>query len=200
MYRGSGPRILPLIIIILVVALVIAALVSIGRVIFTSNSNTSSAPESTDAVLTAVRNTAADRSVRWTVRGPIVADEEFRSYQITISPTGRTYVTYSGYLDQVNDTKTYPNNERAYEEFVYALDKAGIGQTRNIKNTDFRGVCATDGFVYVFDTFSGDNADHTLWTSSCKDSKGSMSAKVPQIHALFANQIPDFNPIFTNTY
>jgi hypothetical protein len=199
MYRGSGPRILPLIIVILVVALVIAALVSIGRVIFTSG-NTSSAPESTDAVLSAVRNTGVDRSVRWTVRGPIVADEDFRSYQITVSPTERTYVTYSGYLDHVNDTKTYPNNERAYEEFVYALDKAGIGQTKNAKDTDFRGVCATDGFAYVFDTLSGNTADHTLWTTSCKGSKGSMAANVAQVHALFVNQIPDFNPLFTGTY
>lgn len=199
MYRGSGPRILPLIIIILVVALVIAAIVSIGRVFFTSG-NTSNAPESTDAVLTAVHDTSGGRGVRWTVRGPIVADENFRSYQIQISETERTYTTYSGYLDQVINTKTYPNNERAYEQFVYALDKAGIGQTRNAKDTDFRGVCATDGFAYVFDTLHGESADHTLWTTSCRGSQGSMSANVAQIHALFANQIPDFKPLFTRTY
>ena len=199
MYRGSGPRILPLIIVILVVALVIAALVSIGRIFFTSGS-TSTTTESTDSVLTAVHNTDSDRGVRWTVRGPIVADEKFRSYQIEITPTARTYTTFSGYLDQVIEAKTYPNNDRAYEQFVYALDKADIGQTRNAKDTDFRGVCATDGFAFVFDTLSGDNADHTLWTTSCKGSRGSMGADVPQIHALFVNQIPDFKPLFNGTF
>lgn len=199
MYRGSGPRILPLIIIILVVALVIAALVSIGRIFFTG-SNTSNAPESTESVLSSVHDTSGVRGVRWTVRGPIVADENFRSYQIQISSSERTLTTYSGYLDQVVETKTYANNNRAYEQFVYALDKAGIGQTRNAKDTDFRGVCATDGFAYVFDTLNGESADHTLWTMSCKGSKGSMGANVAQIHALFVNQIPDFKPQFNNVY
>lgn len=199
MYRGSGPRILPLIIIILVVALVIAALVSIGRIFFT-NSNTTNTPQSTESVLASVHDTSGGRGVRWTVRGPIVADEKFRSYRIEISATDRTYTTYSGYLDQVIDTKTYPNNQRAYEQFIYALDKANIGQTRNAKDTDFRGVCATDGFAFIFDTLQGESSDHTLWTTSCKGSKGSMSASVPQVHALFVNQIPDFKPLFTRTY
>lgn len=191
---------MPLIIIILIVALVIAALVSVGRLFFTGGSSTSKAPDSTESVLTALHDTSDGHAVRWTVRGPIVADEKFRSYQIEVTPNERSYTTYAGYLDQAIATKTYPNNTQAYEQFVYALDKAGVGQTRNIKDTDYRGVCATDGFAYVFETLNGGSADHTLWTSSCNGSKGSLAANVSQVHALFANQIPDFKPLFTATY
>jgi hypothetical protein len=191
---------MPIIIIILVVAFVVAGLVSLGRLFFTGNGSTTTTPESTESVLTSVKNTENGRSVSWTVRGPIVADEKFRSYQITVSPSERKFVTYSGYLDQVTDSKSFTNNQKAYEQFVYALDKAGIGQTHNAEDTDFRGVCATDGFVYIFNTLNGESSDHTLWTSSCKGSKGTKGANVTQVHALFVNQIPDFKPIFSQIY
>lgn len=202
MYRGSGPRIFPIIVVILVIALVVAALVSVGRMIFAGGGTSSSdAGETTDAMVAALRDTGDGRAVRWTVRGPIVADENFRSYQITVSSSKRTFTIYSGYLDQVLDTKTYGNNTAGYEQFVYALDKANAGVTRKAKDADFRGVCATQGFAYKFETMSGtDNADHTLWTTSCSGSKGTMTANVGQIQALFVNQIPDFKPVFNNIY
>ncbi|OYX36905.1 hypothetical protein B7Z00_04260, partial [Candidatus Saccharibacteria bacterium 32-50-10] len=66
------------------IALVIAALVSVGRMIFSGgDSSESSSSESTANVVAALQNINDSRGVRWTVRGPIVADEDFRSYQIT---------------------------------------------------------------------------------------------------------------------
>ncbi len=201
MYRGSGPRIFPIIVVILVIALVIAALVSVGRMVFTGgDSSESPSGESTASVVDALQNINDSRAVRWTVRGPIVADEDFRSYQITISPTERKFITYAGYLDQIVDVKSYSNNTEAYEQFVYALDKANVGATREASDEDFRGVCATQGFAYKFETLSGDTPDHTLWTTTCKGSKGTMSANATQVHALFVNQIPDFKPVFTQIY
>ena len=200
MYRGSGPRIFPLIVIILVVALVVAALVSVGRIIFSGNSTPTTTSQNKETLAAAVLNTGDSRSVRWTVRGPIVADENFRSYQITVSPTSRIYVVYSGYLDQVVSTKTLNNNKKAYEQLVYALDKAEISKTRTAKDEDFRGVCATQGVAYMFETMASDKVDQTIWSSSCKGSKGTMTANAAQVQALFVNQIPDFKPIFTEIY
>lgn len=197
MYRGSGPRIFPIIVVILVVALIIAALVSVGRMLFTGGDGSTGSGDAATGVVDALRNTSDGRAVRWTVRGPIVADEKFRSYQITVSPSERVFVTYSGYLDQVIDTKTYPNNTAGYEQFVYALDKTGLGKVRNAPDEDLRGACATNGFAYMFETLSNGTTNNTLWTTSCKGTKGTLTAKVPQVHALFANQIPDFEPIFT---
>lgn len=201
MYRGSGPRIVPLIAVIIIVALIIAAIVTAGKMLLGGTKSTSNSTNTgTSAIADAVLDRADSRSVRWTVRGPIVGDEKFRSYQIVVSPSKRVYTTYSGYLDQVLDTKSYDNNAKAYEEFVYALDNANISTTRNTNDADFRGVCATQGVAYMFETLSGDTADHTLWSSTCKDSKGNLGADPLKVQALFVNQIPDFKSQFNTIY
>lgn len=202
MYRGSRPRILPIIVVIVIVALVVAAIVTAGRMLFSGSGNTSQEDKKTTSsvIEQAVLAQDSNRAVRWTVRGPIVGDEKFRSYQIIISPSTRTYVTYSGYLDQVIDTKTYSNNVKAYEQFVYALNKTDIAKARDTKDADLRGVCATNGLAYEFETLVNDDPDHTMWSSTCKDSKGTMTADPLQVQALFVNQIPDFRPLFTKIY
>lgn len=199
MYRGSSPRILPLIIVILIVALVIAALVTIGRMVFSGGSQSTSNQDK-DTVSKSVLDTSSTRSVRWTVRGPIVANEKFRSYQITVSPTLRDYTVYSGYLSEPIEVKTYTNNQAAYEQFVFALNNADVGTVRTADDTDIRGVCATGGLAYTFETLGNDTPDHSLWSSTCKGSPGSLGANALQIQALFVNQIPDFKPQFTSVY
>lgn len=199
MYRGSGPKILPLIIVIIVIALVIAALVTIGRMVF-GGTQQSTTTDQTASLTSAVLDTTAARSVRWTVRGPIVATENYRTYQITIGPSERSYIVYSGYLETPLETKVYTNSTVAYEQFVYALDKAGITKSRDVADTDIRGVCATDGLAYTFETLANTTADHTLWSSTCKNSQGNLAANPLQIQALFTNQIPDFKSLFTSVY
>lgn len=197
MYRGDKPKIFPIIVIIIVIALVVAAIASVVRMIATSgNQTTDDSAQKTDSISDQVRNTDATSSVRWTVRGPIVADENFRSYQIEISPGKRTYTVYQGYLDKKVSEKVYENNQQAYEEFVFALDKADIDQTRDVTDDDMRGVCATAGRLYTFETLSSDTMKSRIWTSTCAGSPGSMQADVSKIHALFVNQIPDFEPLF----
>lgn len=202
MYRGSRPRILPIIVVIVIVALVVAAIVTVGRMLFSGNGDTSQDNKKTTSsvIEQAVLAQDSDRAVRWTVRGPIVGDEKFRSYQIIISPSTRTYITYSGYLDQVIDTKSYSNNVKAYEQFVYALNKTDIAKARDMKDADLRGVCATNGLAYEFETLMNDDPDHAMWSSTCKDSQGTMTANPLQVQALFVNQIPDFHPLFTKIY
>lgn len=198
MYRGSNPRIFPIIIVVLVIALVIAAVFSVGRMIFFSNS--SSQDKATDSISSSLVDTDEGRSVRWAVRGPIVANEKFQSYQITVSPTSRSYTVYTGYLDQVVLTHSYENNRQAYEQFVYALAKADVTNTRNAADNDIRGACATQGLAFVFETAKDGTADQSEWTTTCAGSKGTMTAKPAQVQALFVNQIPDFSPIFDEIY
>lgn len=200
MYRGSGPRVLPIIIVIIVIALIVAAIVTVGRLVIGGSGSSDSKKTAANSLQESILDRSAKRSVRWTVRGPIVADEKFRSYQITISPSSRTYITYSGYLDQVMDTKTYDNNAKAYEEFVYALDKANAGATRSAKDAEFRGVCATQGLAYMLETVNNSEVDNSVWSSSCKDSAGTMGADPLKLQALFVNQIPDFQPLFSKVY
>ena len=127
-----------------------------------------------------------------TVRGPLVANEEFHSYQVTIDQSERSLVTYQGYLEQSIGSKSYGNNLKAYEQFVYALDKANfmLGDELTGDKNDTRGICAT-GLVYEFEVIDAASTVKRLWTSTCKGSPGSLKASVTQIKSLFLKQIPD---------
>ena len=201
MYRGNGPRIFPIIVVIIVIALIIAALVSVARMVFFSGGDDTSKTTGDQKVniRDEVLRTVDGRGVRYTVRGPIVADENFRSYQITVTPSSRSMTVYRGYLENPIETKTYDNNTRAYEQFVYALDKADIAKTRDTKEEDLRGVCANNGRAYKFEIMSDGDTKNSIWTSTCDGSKGTMAANMIQVHQLFANQIPDFTPVFDKT-
>jgi hypothetical protein len=196
MYKGNSSRILPVLLILIVVAIAIAGLVSVGRMIFGGDQ---SDPNQVDVGREALLNTSVDRNVRMTVRGPIVADEAFRSYQVTVSPSTRRLVTYSGYLENTLETKQYSNNVKAYEQFVHALDKANMmkGDELEGERDDTRGICAT-GNVYEFEVMRGDSSVKRLWTSTCKGSPGSFKASVDQVESLFLEQIPDSRDVLRN--
>jgi len=189
MYRGNSSRVLPVILVLIVIAIAIAALVSAGRAIFGGDQTTQT---QVDVGRDALLNTTLNHSVRMTVRGSIVADENFRSYQVAVNPSNRSLTTYSGYLDQPLSTKQYGNNVKAYEEFVYALDKANFmkGEAFTGEKDDTRGLCAT-GKVYEFEVLNGSNVVKRLWTTTCKGSVGSLKASVVQLETLFHSQIPD---------
>lgn len=186
-YRTS--RIAPIILVIIIIIVAIAAIVSLARVVFFSGSSTTTV---VDASRDALLSTTEGRSVSMTVRGPIVADEKFHSYQIDISPTGRSIKTYTGYLDSIIASNSLVNSVAAYEQFVYALDKADLADGVELlgDRNDVRGVCAT-GRVYEFGILNNGQSVKTLWTSTCKGSKGSLKGSVTQLTSLFVSQIPD---------
>ncbi len=189
MYRGDRARIFPVIIVLVVIAIAIAALVSVGRAIFGGGDQPTA---TTDTSQQALLNSSDTHSVRMTVRGKIVADENFRSYQVLITPSSRTLTTYSGYLAQPIASSQLGNNVKAYEEFTHALDKANLtkGTAFSGDQDDIRGTCAT-GLVYEFDVMDNNNAVKHLWTSDCKGSPGSLKASVKQLQSLFLGQVPD---------
>lgn len=189
MYKGNSSRIVPILLVLVVVAIAIAGLVSVGRMVFGGDQNND---EQVDVGRDALLSTSVDRSVRMTVRGPIVADEAFRSYQITVTPTKRQFVTYSGYLESPLETKQYSNNNKAYEQFVHALDKANMmnGEAFEGEQDDTLGICAT-GNVYEFEVLRADSSVKRLWTSTCRGSSGSFKASVDQVESLFVQQVPD---------
>lgn len=196
MYKGNSSRILPILLVLIVVAIAIAGLVSLGRMVFGGDQTDQT---QVDVGRDSLLNTSVDRSVRMTVRGPIVAEEEFRSYQVTVSSTSRLLVTYSGYLENTIETKQYSNNVKAYEEFVHALDKANMmnGQAFEGDKDDTRGICAT-GDVYEFEVLRGGESVKRLWTSTCRGSAGSFKASVNQVEDLFLEQIPDSQDVLRN--
>lgn len=196
MRRNSFSRFVPLIFIVIIAVLFIAAVVSIGRAVFNNQTATESS-QATDEGREALLTVESGRSVRLTVRGPIVAEENFRSYQVNISPSARTMTTYKGYLDSVLQSKDLSNNIKAYEQLVYALDKAnmmkGTVPSDDMQN-DLRGLCAS-GYVYEYAVLVGSQEIKRLWTTTCSGSKGTLQASVSQLNNLFLAQIPDSNDL-----
>jgi hypothetical protein len=190
MARLQTSRIIPIALILIIVAIAIAALVSLARVVFFSGSSTSTAKVDTSQA--ALLSTDADRSVTMTVRGPIVADESFHSYTISIAPGNRSLTTYTGYQDTIVNQVNLPNSVPGYSQFVHALDKANLAKgTAFTGDSDSTlGICAT-GNVYEFSIIQSETVIKHLWTSTCGGSKGSLNASVAQLSNLFVTQIPN---------
>lgn len=196
-YRGSAtihtmnPRrnsLLPVILIVVIVVVSVAAIVALARTLLFGGQSKEPAGEEEVAALI---QTTADRAVRMTIRGQITADEKFRSYQISVSPSSRVMTTYAGYLDEQIDTVQLDNNTRAYEEFVFALDRAGMmaGTPLEGAANDRRGLCPS-GKILEFETLQNDKTVEQLWTTTCGKIKGSFKGNAIGISEMFLQQIP----------
>ncbi len=193
MSRYSRNRFIPVLLVIVVIIIAVVALVSLARAIFFSGDrDNNQASQQLDRNRSALLTTSADRRVEMTVRGPIVAEENFNSLRIVVSPNSRTLTTYRGYLDKRIDRIKLGNNVKAYTEFVNALDKANLalGVPFSEDDDDTNGICAT-GRIYEYQLFEGDQSIMRLWTSTCKGSPGSLKASSEQLTDLFIAQIPD---------
>ena len=190
--RSKISRTMPIIIVVVIINIAIVALVSLARAMFGGADTNKQGNQKTDVSREALLASDLSRSVRMTKRGPIVANENHRSYQITVTPESRTITSYEGYLEKQLKSKSYDNNVKAYEQFTAALDKAnlakGVQLTGNADDTT--GVCAK-GNLYEFEILQGTRAVKRLWTTDCSGSKGSLQASVQQLSELFTNQVPN---------
>lgn len=189
MYRGGSSRLFPALLIIVVIVVTIIALVAVGRALLGGSENDS--PETSPA-RRALLTTDADNSIRMTVRGPLVAEEDFRSYQVDISPISRRLTTYSGYQNQQLEERRLGNSTEAYTEFVHALYRADFLREAELSDEqdDTRGACAT-GRLYVFEIMEAQSSIKRLWTSSCRDMTGSFMGEAEEVRTLFLRQVPE---------
>lgn len=190
-YRSS--RVLPAVLTVVVIIIAVAGIVALARLLFAgTNSSTSTPKEEVNITQQNLLSTADGRSVSMTVRGPIVADEDFRSYRIIVSPGARQFQAFTGYLETETDNQTLSNNVAAYDQFVNALDKANLvaGKEFEAERNNLSGICAS-GKVYEFKLLNAGNTEHMFWTSTCGGSKGSLKGNVTQLSGLFLNQVPD---------
>lgn len=189
--RNSFSRFVPILLVIVITIVAVAAVIAIGRALFGKN-DSGQTDQNVNTGQVALLSTEEGRAVRLTVRGPIVANENFRSYSIIISPSSRDMTTYEGYLDKEINQKKLDNNVKAYTELIYALDKRKMmnGTQLTEQQNDLRGICAS-GKVYKFETLKDSSVVKSLWTSDCSGSKGSAQANVNEILDMFLKQIPD---------
>ena len=194
MKHGRNSQLVPVILIVVIVVISVAAIVAFVRTVMGGDSQNSSQQTKTqqEEAEEALLSTSLDRAVRMTVRGGITADESFRSYQMTISPNKRSMTTYKGYLDQPQDNLNLDNNTKAYEECVFALNRADMmkGDPLTGNADDTRGICA-NGKVMEFEILQNERTVKRLWTTTCRNIRGSFKAKADYISELFLQQIPE---------
>lgn len=189
--RNTVSRFIPILLVIVITIVAIAAVVMIGQAIFNKKPPSEQQAPSTDQGKVSLLSPEAGRSVRLTVRGPIKAQESFRSYTIEIAPDSRVMTTYRGYLNEVIKQERLDNNNKAYEELIYSLNKRKFmdGKQLTEEQNDLRGVCARAN-IYKFETLNDGAVVKTLWTSDCGGAKGSAEANVNEVIDMFLKQIP----------
>jgi len=187
MNRGKGgPTPLGIVVfVVLIIILVIGAF-------FVVTGGGDRTPSVLDEPEVSVIDTSSDRSVRLTVYGNIVANEERNSYQVTISPDTRLAEARKGYAGRAIETRQFNNSAGAYEEFVYALEKLDYQERRELpdEKIDPRGTCAT-GNRYVFEILEFGEVIDTAWTTTCGGSKGNFAGEYERAEDLFRAQIPE---------
>jgi hypothetical protein len=180
-------RVIQVVLMVLVVVVVGFALVAISRALLPTDESVAKIQDGKSALL----NTSADRSVKMSVRGEIIANENFRSYTIIATPSSRSFITYQGYTGNTLSNTELTNNTPAYEQFVYALNRAGMMNAAELTGdqNDTRGVCAS-GNLYEFEILKSDKTVKNLWTTTCSSVAGSLSANLNEVRGLFISQIP----------
>lgn len=199
MYRSNSARVVPIVILAVVTIALILGLVTVGRYIFGGSTKTTT--DDTEQTRDQLLTVSVDRAMVMTIRGPIVGDENFLTEEVNVSSSSRTHTLYNGYKDRVQDQTALSNNTAAYEQFIYALDKADItapGKYTASEASDLRGICAT-GRVYEFSLYDGSARLQWYWTSTCKGSPGTLGASVDQITNLFTEQMPGVEMKYANT-
>ncbi len=134
---------------------------------------------------------AIDSVARYTVSGPIVAEENYRQVRITISKNVRTVEVLKGYKGTVEKTSTLPNTPEAYTAFLGALRAAKFADRRDTANTDISSICVT-GNKYYFDLSINGTKKVETWTTSCSLKNGTFAGNKDGTALLFRNQVPAY--------
>lgn len=136
-----------------------------------------------------------DTTLRLSVDGPVIANENHQSMQIDVTPKSRVVTLYKTYNNTAFKQTKYDNNQKAFESFAAALDRAGFSASLGDKK--YAGECAA-GRVYHLELLQADKVAQDLWTTSCATSRtfgGNMAA----ILTLFRNQIPNYLEAITGS-
>lgn len=188
--------ILVIVVSVIFLILVCWGLYSIARNTFSPNDEDgTSVSEQEQVDEGSVRSTA--RAV-YTVDGPIVANNEHRSYRIEVTNNSVVMKVYSGYGSSVIAESSYPNTSDSYTAFLSALSNANVtALARGASDQDeFAeiGACAT-GRKFIVEL------DSTLrrWSTSCNRVQGNAGFTMSQVGSLFQRQVPDYSTLVRGT-
>jgi hypothetical protein len=132
--------------------------------------------------------------VRLTIDGPIVADQNHQSIQITVGNDDTTYQQFQGYQGTVVNQQNIVNNQASYSNFLYAIGRAGFLLGDNSKAlANEKGYCSL-GNRYIFEMIEGGNTIQRYWATSCgnpRTYKGNLGLTL----TLFQRQVPNYTTL-----
>ncbi len=132
-----------------------------------------------------------DGITTYTVRGPIVANEEYTQLRMSVSKVGRTIEVLKGYDSRVEKTETLPNSPEAYRAFLDALSAAQFAARRDHETGDKRTTCVT-GDHYSYSMSIGAEKKVDSWTTSCSLAQGNFAGNFGATADLFRKQFPNY--------
>lgn len=139
-----------------------------------------------------------DATVQLIVDGPVVANAEHRSYQISVNRATTTMQTFQGYENTVTAERSTPNNQEAYTDFIKAISRLNFTNVDSTAPKDERGYCP-QGNRYIVRLTQGDRELLRGWTTSCGASVGNFRGDTGTIRVLFREQVPEFYTLVTGT-
>ncbi len=136
---------------------------------------------------------STDVTVRLSIDGKINADQNHNAVRITVGQSNVTYEHIQGYEGTVVDEQTFANNQNAYNNFLFALMRAGYTNGNNDSNLvgAEKGRCALYR-RYVFETIDGNGQDITrYWATDCGKPR-TYNGNLYQTIQLFQLQVPNY--------
>lgn len=134
-----------------------------------------------------------NKAVQYTVRGPIVGNEQHQSIRITINRDDRRIEVLEGYNDNVIKSQTTKNTQEAYQAFIEAIYGAGFTNEVNGKDRGVEGQVCPLGRNFSFEVDPGRSGSFYSWSTSCSNKFGTFAGKRGTIDTLFRQQIPGYN-------
>lgn len=191
-------RIILIVLVIAIIGLLVAAILGVGKNMTGTDGGSESTQPAKSEDKPLLLSDIPNEKVEVVVRGPIVADEDFRSYKITISQGARTFNLYDGYKNELDKKTELYNNSEAFTQLVHALNKNGMAKSIDGVDGDVRGICA-NGKLITFNVYIKGELKSSLWTSTCNGSKGNLGANASKLLNLFTAQVPDFDKLLSKT-
>lgn len=133
--------------------------------------------------------------LEYTVEGPVVANELYRSSTITVNPQARTLVIYQTYANTPVVSETFPNNQAAFNQFLAAAVAAGIARKAPGTTTNNPGGACPTGNKFIYETKNGTTTVSSLWASACSSPDQSFGGEIGTVNPLFRAQIPGIEQV-----
>jgi hypothetical protein len=183
----------------IIAVLVLFFILAAGIVLIAGRSSRDETPETTNTQQEAPKQlydyaTSPTARVVFTTQGRIVGDDQFQSIRITVSRSERKIEVLNGYTGRVESSKTFVNNEAAFDTFLRSLNLAGYTSTRQTKLADERGVCPR-GYRYVYELQDANAPTQRTWSVSCTAKEGSFGGSAATVRRLFQDQITDYKQL-----